>query len=72
MACSRSTFRRRSWRCFGERLGRPPPPRGRGARSPLSLLPEHLLDEGGADAEAGGELCDGVLALFVGADDPLA
>jgi hypothetical protein len=38
----------------------------------LTPLPEHLLDEGGADAEAGGDLGDGAFPLLVGGDDPLA
>ena len=38
----------------------------------LAVLARHLLDEGLPDAEAGGELRDGVLTRLVGADDPLA
>jgi len=38
----------------------------------LSMLAEHLLDEGLSDTKAHGNLSDGIMALLVSVDDALA
>jgi hypothetical protein len=56
----------------GEASGLTAAVRQRGEVAGRAPLPEHLLDEAGADAELLGDLGNRAAPLLVGADDPLA